>query len=143
MKRIHQMLILIVFIFSSGFAAGIYYTNITDQGQPLKQSVPVSQSSKLLVKKGIPELSEIPEKVLMGYIQDYRDPKSIDYSNLTHILFSFAHPEKDGSISLNGDSALKNLRSVVRNAHRQDVKAILAVGGWFHINGGESYDYFK
>lgn len=143
MKRIHRMLILIVFIFSGGFAGGIYYTNNTDQSQPLKQSVPVSQSSKLLVKKGIPELSEIPEKVLMGYIQDYRDPKSIDFSNLSHILFSFAHPEKDGSISLNGDSALHNLRSVVRNAHRQDVKAILAVGGWFHINGGESYDYFK
>ncbi|WP_243509003.1 glycosyl hydrolase family 18 protein [Cytobacillus oceanisediminis] len=143
MKRIYQMLIIIVLIFSSGFAAGIYYTNNTDQLQPLKQPVPVSQSSKLPVKKGIPELSEIPEKVLMGYVQDYRDPNSIDYSNLSHILFSFAHPEKDGSISLNGDSALENLRSVVRNAHEQDVKALLAVGGWFHINGGESYDYFK
>ena len=44
---------------------------------------------------------------------------------------------------LNGDSALKNLRITVSNAHRQDKKVLLAIGGWFHINGGQSYDYFK
>lgn len=143
MKRKYQVLIMIAIIFCGGFAAGIYYTKNTSGLQSIKQPAPVSQSIKLPVPKEIPEFSEIPEKVLMGYVQDYRDPASINYSNLSHVIFSFAHPEKDGSISFNGETARNNLQRVVSNAHKHDAKAFLAVGGWFHINGGESYDYFK
>ena len=32
---------------------------------------------------------------------------------------------------------------MVSKAHKQDTKVMLAVGGWFHIRGGKSYDYFK
>ncbi|MEK5064019.1 MULTISPECIES: glycosyl hydrolase family 18 protein [Cytobacillus] len=49
----------------------------------------------------------------------------------------------DGSISFSGKTARNNLQKVVSNAHKQDVKAFLALGGWFHFKGGESYDYFK
>ncbi len=44
---------------------------------------------------------------------------------------------------LNEESALNNLRTHVTNAHKQDKKVLLAIGGWFHIKGGRSYDYFK
>ena len=44
---------------------------------------------------------------------------------------------------MNGESALSNLRTTVQIAHNQGSKAILAIGGWFHIHGGESYDYFR
>ncbi|KON90354.1 chitinase [Sporosarcina globispora] len=133
---------MIIIIFSGGFAAGIYYTKNTVQLQSSKASM-ASKSDKHPIQKENPDISKLPRKVLIGYVQDYRDPNSINYSNFSHVIFSFVHPEKNGSISFNGDTALKNLRSLVTNAHDQDVKAILAVGGWFHINGGESYDYFK
>ncbi len=42
-----------------------------------------------------------------------------------------------------GESAINNLRTTVTNAHNQDKKVLLAIGGCFHINGGKSYDYFK
>ncbi|WP_010282088.1 glycosyl hydrolase family 18 protein [Bacillus timonensis] len=76
-------------------------------------------------------------------MQDFRDPNKIDYSKLTHIIFSFVHPTKDGQILFTGDHALENLRKMVSNAHNHNTKAMLAVGGWFHMNGGESYDYFS
>ncbi|WP_338469725.1 glycoside hydrolase family 18 protein [Niallia sp. XMNu-256] len=44
---------------------------------------------------------------------------------------------------MTGDSALKNLRTTVDISHQQGSKVMLAVGGWFHVHGGESYDYFK
>ena len=81
--------------------------------------------------------------MLVGYVQDFRDPNVVDYSKLTHVIFSFAHPTADGGILLNGDSAINNLRTMVKNAEEHDTKVILAVGGWFHINGGESYEPFK
>lgn len=143
MKRKYQVLIMIAIIFCGGFAAGIFYTKSTNGTQTLNQPLLVSNSHKLPAKKEIPEVSENPERVLMGYVQDYRDPASIDYSNLSHVLFSFIHPEKDGSISFNGETARNNLERMVSIAHKHNVKAFLAVGGWFHVNGGESYDYFK
>jgi GH18 family chitinase len=59
------------------------------------------------------------------------------------VIFSFAHPTKDGRLLLNGDTALNNLRAMVSKAHKYDTKVMLAVGGWYHIQGGESYEYFK
>ncbi|RFB19335.1 chitinase [Bacillus sp. HNG] len=76
-------------------------------------------------------------------MQDFRDPNQIDYSKLTHIIFSFVHPTKDGQILFTGEHAVDNLRNMVTNAHKHHTKAMLAVGGWFHMNGGESYDYFS
>ena len=75
--------------------------------------------------------------------QDFRKPEEIDYKNLTHVIFSFAHPDSDGTLLMNGDHAVKNLRAIVANAQKHDTKVMLAIGGWYHINGGESYDYFE
>lgn len=35
------------------------------------------------------------------------------------------------------------MRAIISKAKQHDTKVILAIGGWYHINGGESYDYFK
>jgi chitinase len=139
-----QILIMIATIFAIGFTAGTFFTKNSVHQVSTKLAKTAEQSTKNPVLKSSPKtISDAPSKVLIGYVQDYRDPSAIDYSNLTHVIFSFAHPEKDGRLSFNGDTAMNNLRRTVSNAHKHDAKAILAVGGWFHIKGGESYDYFK
>lgn len=143
MKKKFQILIMIAIIFAGSFAAGTFFTKNSVQPESTKLAKTAAQSAKNPVPKSSPGLSDVPSKVLIGYVQDYRDPNAIDYSNLTHVIFSFAHPEKDGSLSFNGDTAMNNLRRMVSNAHKHDTKAILAVGGWYHIKGGESYEYFK
>ncbi|WP_342750506.1 glycosyl hydrolase family 18 protein [Alteribacillus bidgolensis] len=89
-----------------------------------------------------PELEPVDSNVLMGYVQDFRDPASIDYSKLSHIIFSFAHPEKDGSLLMEDDK-VSNLSKMVQKARQEDTKVMLAVGGAEHLKGGETYDYFK
>ncbi|MBT2689556.1 chitinase [Bacillus sp. ISL-47] len=143
MKNIYQILMMIAIIFAGGFAAGTIFTKNSEQPDSIKLAKTAAQSGKNPVQKSAPELPDASPKVLIGYVQDYRDPDAVDYSSLTHVIFSFAHPEKNGSLSFNGDTALNNLRRIVSNAHKHDTKAILAVGGWFHIKGGESYEYFK
>lgn len=141
-KRILLLTLIIVFTFTGGFFSGVLYSNKNDSSA-FKKVDQAPQSSKNPEQKQKPKLAETKTKVLMGYVQDYRDPNMVDYSKLTHVIFSFAHPTKNGGILLNGELAMKNLRTMVAKAHKHDTKVILAVGGWFHISGGESYDYFK
>jgi GH18 family chitinase len=119
----------------------LYSSNSTEKAKQNTQMAP--KSAKQLQQKRMPKMEQKNSNVLIGYVQDFRDPNTINYSKLTHIIFSFAHPAKDGSLLMNGDSALANLRAMVQEAHKRDTKVMLAVGGWYHINGGESYDYFK
>jgi chitinase len=142
MKKRHFLLALVMLItFMGGFFAGFSF----NKQQPIENLTidKVSPSEKQPELKQIPEVKQEQSKVLIGYVQDFRDPEIVDYNKLTHVIFSFAHPTKDGRLLMNGEPALKNLRKMVAKAHKHDTKAILAIGGWYHINGGESYDYFK
>lgn len=143
-KRTILLALVILITFTGGVFTGVLYSNnkIEQAAKPLKIEK-ASESEKNLKEKAIPEKSLEESKVLLGYVQDFRDPKVVDYSKLTHAIFSFAHPTADGSILLNGDSAINNLRAMVKEADKHNTKVILAVGGWFHINGGESYEPFK
>ncbi|MCC3357348.1 glycoside hydrolase family 18 protein [Bacillus sp. REN16] len=142
MKRRYIFLsILLVVIFVGGLLTGTMLSNQNQHENKLTKNAPYS--SKTPVPKELPKLDKTQSKVLVGYVQDFRDPNQIDYSKLTHIIFSFVHPTKDGQILFTGDHATKNLRSMVANAHKHHTKAMLAVGGWFHMNGGESYGYFS
>jgi GH18 family chitinase len=143
MKKSYLLLTLVsILIFTGGFFSGtLYSSKSTDQAKQNTQMAP--KSAKQLQQKRIPKMEQKNSNVLIGYVQDFRDPNTINYSKLTHIIFSFAHPAKDGSLLMNGDSALANLRVMVQEAHKRDTKVMLAVGGWYHINGGESYEYFK
>jgi chitinase len=143
-KRNILLALVILFTFTGGIFTGVLYSkNNTDQASVPLTIEEASESTKNLKEKGIPEEDIEESKVLLGYVQDFRDPNVVDYSRLTHVIFSFAHPTSDGGILLNGDSAINNLRTMVKKAEKHNTKVILAVGGWFHINGGESYKPFK
>lgn len=143
-KRNILLALVILVTFAGGIFTGVLYSNSkTEQASKPLTIEKAPKSVKNLEEKAIPEESKDESKVLLGYVQDFRDPNVVDYSKLTHVIFSFAHPNPDGSILLNGDSAINNLRTMVAKAEKYDTKVILAVGGWFHINGGESYEPFK
>jgi chitinase len=143
MKKSKLLLALVIVLtFLGGIYTGVQFSSNKEQDKTIYfKDAP--QSSLKPDTKELPKVEKTHSKVLIGYIQDYRDPNQVDYSKLTHVIFSFAHPTKDGGVLLNGDTALKNLRTTVANAKKSNTKVILAVGGWFHINGGESYPYFK
>jgi chitinase len=145
MKKSKILLTLVILItFTGGIFTGVLYSkNKTEQASKPLKIEKASESGKNPEEKAIPEESKEESKVLLGYVQDFRDPNVVDYSKLTHAIFSFAHPTPDGGILLNGDSAINNLRTMVKEADKHNTKVILAVGGWFHINGGESYEPFK
>lgn len=137
-------LLAIPILFIGGFFAGVTFTHqsmLSEPSQGNKQTTPLS--SKNPQPKQLPEKGQQQSKVIIGYVQDFHDPRALDLTNLTHVIFSFAHPTKDGELLLNGDMALNNLRNTVLIAHAENKKIMLAIGGWYHINGGESYHYFK
>lgn len=142
--NIQKLLIgfVLLLIFTGGFFSGILYTNTKDDPALLSPKQ-APMSTKMPNQKQPPNWKREQSKVLIGYIQDFRNPEFVDYAKLTHLIFSFAHPTKDGGLLLNGDQTLNYLRMHVLKAKHHNTKVILAVGGWFHINGGESYDYFR
>jgi chitinase len=142
MKKQFLPLLVIIITFIGGFISGTFYSN-TQKSETIATSTQAAHSAKIPGVKKEPQLKKQESKVLIGYVQDFRKPEEIDYKSLTHIVFSFAHPNSDGSLLMNGEHAVKNLRAIVANTQKHDTKVILAIGGWYHINGGESYDYFK
>jgi len=141
-KRYLLLALVIILTFLGGIFTGVKFTSTNKQ----TETITIKNAPKSALKpqsKDVPKVNKVSPKVLIGYIQDFRDPNAVDYSKLTHVIFSFAHPTKDGGVLLNGDAALKNLRTIVGKAHKSNTKVMLAVGGWYHINGGESYNYFK
>src|SRR4051812_44853055 len=108
-KRNILQALVILLTFTGGILTGVLYSanKTVQESKPLKiKEVP--KSTKKLVEKEIPEERLEESKVLVGYVQDFRDPNVVDYSKLTHVIFSFAHPTPDGGILLNGDSAINN-----------------------------------
>ncbi|WP_240620283.1 glycoside hydrolase family 18 protein [Peribacillus acanthi] len=145
-KNRYLLLLIAVFIFTGGFFTGGLYSSHKSKQERQNPSIEARvapKSIKNLVPKKMPKVESPKSNVLIGYVQDYRDPTTIDYSKLTHVIFSFVHPTNDGRILWSGDYAKSNLRSMVKRAHQEKTKAILAIGGWYHIQGGESYKYFK
>lgn len=134
--------IVLLLTFSGGFFTGNLFTKNFQEKEFLNTD-DAAHSQKIRLQKQLPHWEQEKSKVLIGYVQDFRKPESIDHAKLTHVIFSFAHPTVDGGILLNGDTALDNLRTHVTLAQQHDTKVILAVGGWYHIQGGETYEYFK
>lgn len=74
---------------------------------------------------------------IVGYLPTYRASyiNSLQYNKLTHINYSFLIPDTDGNISTSGFS-FTNLNSLVTQAHLNNVKVLMAFGGW--NNGDDS-----
>ncbi|MBV7506476.1 glycoside hydrolase family 18 protein [Bacillus sp. sid0103] len=146
MNKRHLLLGLVIAVtFIGGIFTGVFFSS-NNQKHERPSTLIIEDAPKSAIMpnaKELPNVKKAPSKVLIGYVQDYRDPNIVDYSKLSHVIFSFVHPTKDGTVLFNGDLALKNLRTVVAKAEKHDTKVILAIGGWFHIKGGESYNYFK
>ncbi|MFF2445730.1 glycosyl hydrolase family 18 protein [Neobacillus sp. NPDC058068] len=145
-KRNLLLALVIVITFIGGILTGVLVTRNNSHENNDTKSINIVNAPKSALmpeEKALPEIEKEQSKALIAYVQDFRDPNEIDYAKLTHVIFSFAHPTKEGGILLNGDPALKNLRTTVANAKKYHTKVILGVGGWFHISGGESYSYFK
>lgn len=67
---------------------------------------------------------------VVGYYPSWEPDKinTIQYQNLTHINYAFAIPTSDGALLPleNPDAATQ----IIQTAHANDVKVLLAVGGW-------------
>jgi chitinase len=65
---------------------------------------------------------------IVAYATDAIITELIPYQQLTHINYSFLIPNTDGTFApLNNSWKLK---TIVENAHKQNVKVSIAVGGW-------------
>ncbi|KAL0075401.1 glycoside hydrolase family 18 protein [Phycomyces blakesleeanus] len=64
---------------------------------------------------------------LSAYIVDWNIPKSIPWTKLDHVIYSFAIPNKDGKL---GDFDANQLKKVVKDAHAHKKGVSLSIGGW-------------
>lgn len=72
---------------------------------------------------------------VVSYIPSWNSGTSIPYSKLTHINVSFAVPNSTGGLAWPDNWAwIKN--TVVPNAHANNVKVLIAVGGWMSDSPG-------
>lgn len=143
-KRNLPLIVIMIVIFFGGFSAGIVVSSQSGKGKFIERTENALPSSiKEIGLKETPIVEKNGEKVMLAYVQDFRDPNKLDSESYTHVIFSFAHPTKTGDLLFNGEHALENLRAIVKKAQKTKTKVLLAVGGWYHVNGGESYPYFK
>lgn len=65
---------------------------------------------------------------IIGYVTEEISVETIPFDKLTHINYAFLIPNGDGTF----DRLLNSwkLRAIVEEAHTQDVKVLISVGGW-------------
>ena len=76
-----------------------------------------------------PTVTPIPKTFrIVAYATEAVIESLIPYDKLTHINYSFIIPNNDGTFKpiLNKSK----LKTIVKNAHAQDVKVLISVGGW-------------
>lgn len=79
----------------------------------------------------VPTMMETPATQpfrIVAYATEGIIESIIPYDKLTHINYSFLTPKADGTF--NQISNGWKLKLIVENAHRQDVKVLISVGGW-------------
>ncbi|MFZ2054212.1 MAG: glycoside hydrolase family 18 protein [Candidatus Aminicenantales bacterium] len=80
--------------------------------------------------------SQALTKIVMGYYPAWKkgayDYSRLRYEHLTHIAHAFTKPDADGHLIVDDDYIYPEL---VDAAHRNDVKAIMSIGGWGNCEG--------
>ena len=83
----------------------------------------------LLLTSCVPSATPAPEPFrIVAYATEGIIESLIPYDKLTHINYSFLTPKADGTFNqINNGWKLK---LIAENAHKQDVKVLISVGGW-------------
>ena len=93
--------------------------------------------AEISAASGQPEVKQIPAfsskycgKMVVGYMPSYRTSavNSIDWSALTHCILSFIR--YSGGSLITSDFSDADVRNIVSKCHANDVKVIVAIGGW-------------
>ncbi|HYG38870.1 MAG TPA: glycoside hydrolase family 18 protein, partial [Cytophagales bacterium] len=75
-------------------------------------------------------------KYVVGYMPSWSgSAQAIQYDKLSHVIYAFIRPTTTGGLT-----ALDNpqkLRDIVSLAHAQNVKVMIAVGGWSDLNNAD------
>lgn len=70
-------------------------------------------------------------KHIVGYFPTWQGRVAdIQYSFLTHIMYSFVLPNSNGSLQAMEPASISKLQELVNRAHGEGVKVGIAVGGW-------------
>ncbi len=81
---------------------------------------------------------------IIGYLTSRgMDTTAIPFQYLTHINYAFAIPQKDAKGELAPIPNPSFLHAVVRNAHQQNVKVFISIGGWNIGDGGGNDTRFE
>lgn len=67
---------------------------------------------------------------VIGYFPNWKPEKEkeIQYGKLTHLNYAFAIPNNDGTLKPLAEPELA--KKIIKNGHKNDVKVLIAVGGW-------------
>ncbi|QZY56942.1 glycosyl hydrolase family 18 protein [Crassaminicella profunda] len=73
-------------------------------------------------------------KVVGYYSEIFKDPidKNVQFDKLTHIIYAFLIPGEEGSLI--GIEKPEKLRELVEKGHKNQVKVLIAIGGWSYQN---------
>lgn len=83
----------------------------------------------LLLSSCSPTMTAPPEPFrIVAYATDGIIESLIPYDKLTHINYSFLTPKADGTFNQINNSW--KLKLIVENAHKNEVKVLISVGGW-------------
>ena len=76
----------------------------------------------------IPSPSPASHFIILAYATDGIFADLIPYEKLTHINYAFLTPKADGTFNLINNGW--KLKQIVKDAHAQDVRVCISVGGW-------------
>ncbi|MDB5272328.1 MAG: hypothetical protein JWO58_695 [Chitinophagaceae bacterium] len=67
-------------------------------------------------------------RVVAGYLPDYRDPNTVDFTKLTHAYFAFLTATTTGGITAQQSAQITTMNSFLTNANAAGTKKLVTVG---------------
>jgi len=78
----------------------------------------------------------VHSKKIIGYFPEWEsaDVSAINYTKLTHIIYFHIWPNADGTLDTSA-VVVEDLNKIILDAHAEEVKVLIAAGGWGVSNG--------